>query len=309
MYVFVTFLKRLLTSFLSIIDIVSDLVNSCDLLGYQTSTKIMSGIFGDDSRLPLTTNLSKSYAVNYTAFGKGESKYDNNFTIKCYDTSVSSRNGTFNKVFDDLVTNTSLRIDEDNDIHLIWGVLSVSIMFLPGAMAIFMSYNSESTRPIFEVNDGPKIRRIRNILLMALFPLTVILLQLYGLISYKNKEIHGFTAIGVALEAFLESFLQLVLQLYTIYYGYSVTTTQIVAICASFAILSKASIDLDLEMYFGDNLSVSDTIIHYTRIVPGYCATIAFRALAFSSTLAFLRLWSIIPMFLLVIELTIVYWI
>ena len=131
--------------------------------------------------------------------------------------------------------------------------------------------------------------------------LTVILLQIYGAFSCGNAQLHGFMAVGVALEAFLESFLQLVLQMFTICYGYDITTAQIVTICASFIILSKASIDLDLEMY-EHKLKLCEIILHYLKMIPGYGATIAFRAVSFSVTLAFLRVWSLIPMFLLIME-------
>ena len=141
---------------------------------------------------------------------------------------------------------------------------------------------------------------------MFMFPFSVILLQIYGVFISGDTVVQGFMAIGVALEAFLESFLQLVLQLYTICYGYDITTTQIITICASFGILSKTSIDLDLEMY-ENKLTFKDTVIHYLKMIPGYCATIAFRALAFSITLAFLRVWALIPMCFLMFELIAAY--
>ena len=78
-------------------------------------------------------------------------------------------------------------------------------------------------------------------------------------------------------------------------------STQIITISASFVLLSKASIDLDLEMY-EHKLTFKDTVVHYLKTAPGYCATIAFRALAFSITLAFFRFWSLIPICFLMFE-------
>ena len=138
---------------------------------------------------------------------------------------------------------------------------------------------------------------------MAIFPLSVVVLQFYNTFTCGSDIYNGFMAIGVALEAFLESFLQLVLQVYTIMYGYDITNTQIVTISASFFILAKASIDLDLEMYRHE-LDFREIVMHYLKLTPGYSATIAFRVLSFSVTIAFLRLWSIIPISLLMIELS-----
>ena len=47
--------------------------------------------------------------------------------------------------------------------------------------------------------------------------------------------------------------------------------------------------------------------MHYLKMVPGYGATIAFRAVSFSVTLVFLRVWSLIPMFLLIVEFIVAY--
>ena len=47
--------------------------------------------------------------------------------------------------------------------------------------------------------------------------------------------------------------------------------------------------------------------MHYLKMIPGYCATIAFRVIAFSVTLAFLRGWSLIPISVLMFELIVAY--
>ena len=142
---------------------------------------------------------------------------------------------------------------------------------------------------------------------MAMFPLTVIVFQFYTTFTCRGEAYQGYMAIGVALEAFLESFLQLTLQTYTIFYGYEITNTQIATIFASFFILSKASIDFEVEMYELE-LSFCDIVKHFALMLPGYAATIAFRVFAFSITMSFLRLWSIIPMFLLFLESAMAYY-
>ena len=164
----------------------------------------------------------------------------------------------------------------------------------------------EKTRNDNKFRTGKYPHDFIGMLLMAMFPLTVIVFQFYSTFTCQEEAYQGYMAIGVALEAFLESFLQLILQTYTIFYGYEITNTQIAAICASFFFLSKASIDFDLEMYEHE-LSICDIVKHFAIMLPGYAATIAFRVLAFSITMAFLRMWSIIPMSLLFLELVVKY--
>ena len=127
---------------------------------------------------------------------------------------------------------------------------------------------------------------------MVFFPFTTILFQLYSTITCRGDVHQGYMAIVVALEAVVESFLQLVLQNYTLLLGYSITSTQIIIICASFFILSKASIDLDLEVY-ENNLGFRDTVKHYITLIPGYNSTIVFLTLSFAITIAFLRMWCV----------------
>ena len=55
-------------------------------------------------------------------------------------------------------------------------------------------------------------------------------------------------------------------------------------------------------------LTIRDIAIHFAIMLPGYAATIAFRALSFSITMAFLRVWSIIPISLLFLELSVAYY-
>ena len=64
MNIVVAFLQRLFTSGLSIFDIVSDLVNSCDFLGYDASGQIFTTIFGDISCMNSSINLSTIYPTN-----------------------------------------------------------------------------------------------------------------------------------------------------------------------------------------------------------------------------------------------------
>lgn len=82
-------------------------------------------------------------------------------------------------------------------------------------------------------------------------------------------------AIGVAFEDFLETFLQLVIQFYTLLYECEFTNSQIVTNCASSFINSKASADLDLEVY-EHKLSSKHIVLHYIKLLPRYSTTIEF---------------------------------
>ena len=304
MNIIVALFKRLFTSILSIFDIVSDLVNSCDFLGYDASGQIIRTIFWDESNITNPNNIPTVHPDNHTSLETASAMCGLNYTFN--ETMANGENNTSQYGATDGLKNLSSCFDDRKEIHMIWGSVGIGIMFLPGIMILIMAYITDTKNDIFDIRNGLILKRVRNFIAMALFPLTVILFQVYGVFSYKNEKVHGFMAIGVALEAFLESFLQLVLQMFTICYGHDITTTQIITICASFVILSKASIDLDLEMY-EHQLTLCDTLMHYLKMIPGYCATIAFRAIAFSFTLAFLRGWSLIPMGVLIVELILTY--
>jgi hypothetical protein len=275
MNAFIVVTKRLFTSLLSTFDIVSDLVNSCDFLGYNASNQIIGQFFGRDD-MPTTNDPCQIHPGS---------------------------NGTLNTTFKDDVFNNSICVLEEEkiEVHLIWGILGIVTMFIPGLVAILMFiFNDSLSKNKFRTGDWSHDWKI--VVILAAFPFSAIVFQFYSTFMYGIELYGGFMAIGVALEAFLESFLQLVLQMYTILYGYDITTTQIATISASFFILAKASIDLDLQMY-DNELSVYGILKHCAKLLPGYTATIAFRVISFALTIAFLRPWAIIPISFLIMEL------
>ena len=186
---------------------------------------------------------------------------------------------------------------DEIEVHIVWAILGISIMFIPGILSIFMFLGYGGSRGL--------IKNWLIVVSMAFFPLTVVLFQFCGVLTCQGEIFRGYMVIGVALEAFVESFLQMILQVYTIMYGYESTDTQKATIAASFIILSKASIDLDTEMYEHD-IGAFAKVLHYLKLIPGYTSTIAFRVLAFAITLAFLRFWAILPMALLLIKLIVI---
>ena len=222
MNTYLAFFKRLFTTILSIFDIVSDLVNSCDFLGYDASGQIKSSILGGNTNV----SIPKWYVDASKMCGGHNITSNEAFTIA-------------NKQIIDQDTikdfqNLSSCFDDRRETHIKWGSVAIVIMLLPGIMTIIMTCITKTKYEYFTMRHGSIFARIRNLVALLMFPLTVILFQIYGVFSHQNTEVHGFMAIGVALEAFLESFLQLVLQMFTICYGYEITTTQIFTICASF---------------------------------------------------------------------------
>ena len=189
------------------------------------------------------------------------------------------------------------------DVHVAWGTTSVIIMFLPGISAIIMLLSDGENYLIQLKRSG---RKCMIMLLLLLFPITWIVFQLFSVFTCRGRIFQGYIAIGVALEAFVESCFQMNLQIYSIMYGYQTTLTQKASIAVSFIILSKGSIDLDIAMF---EMKLSSTALHYLKTIVGNTATIGFRVISLAITIAFLRIWCLIPMFLLMVELMYVaYW-
>ena len=189
------------------------------------------------------------------------------------------------------------------DVHVAWGTTSVLIMFLPGMSAIIMLLSDGANYLIQLKRSG---RKCMIMLLLLLFPITLIVFQLFAVFTCRGRIFQGYIAIGVALEAFVESCFQMILQIYSIMYGYQTTLTQKASIAVSFIILSKGSIDLDIAMF---EMKLSSTILHYLKTIVGNTATIGFRVISLAITIAFLRIWCLIPMFFLIVELMYVaYW-
>ena len=192
---------------------------------------------------------------------------------------------------------------QQKDVHIAWGTTSVMIMFLPGMCAIIMLLSDSENYLIQLKRSG---RKCMIMLLLLLFPITLIAFQLFTVFTCRGRIFRGYIAIGVALEAFVESCFQMTLQIYSIMYGYQTTLTQKASIAVSFIILSKGSIDLDIAMF---EMKLSSTALHYLKTIVGNTATIGFRVISLAITIAFLRIWCLIPMFLLIVELMYVaYW-
>ena len=75
--------------------------------------------------------------------------------------------------------------------------------------------------------------------------------------------------------------------------------------CASFGLLAKTCIEIDLFMLDTD-MAWGTSVLHKIKSLPTHGITIIFRVLSFSLTIAFLRVWSIIPIAVLYFGLLII---
>ena len=187
-----------------------------------------------------------------------------------------------------------------------WGIVGMGIIFLPGLIGGL---------PYLLIFIDRRLWRwaLLVLLVSCTFPIALLLVQLLTIFYvYKNsdacKDHQMYLTAAIGMEACLESFSQLLLQIYTILYGYKVTTTQIITILASFFLIARTSMLLDIEtkMYsMGKELSFGESLLQTFKRMPCYTSTIIFRVSAVSLTIAFLRGWSAIPISILFLELAI----
>ena len=197
--------------------------------------------------------------------------------------------------------NTTANIDKYEE-HKIWGTLGICLIFLPGIiipLPFVMEY----------IAAGESIKAMLFFVGGLFYPITLLLSAFASIFTtcHRNELILPYTLAMVGAEAFFESFPQILLQGYTILYGYEVTTIQKVTIVASFVLLARTAIVYDLVVAEADEeLSFKDSMIYTLKVLPTHVTTISFRALSFGLTIAFLRGWSCIPIFVLHLELLLI---
>ena len=197
----------------------------------------------------------------------------------------------------------STTFSETEELHTIWGIVGLAIMFLPGSIVIL-------ERMIALVFDGDWKTCLLEMFVFMLYPILLPLAQI-GVLLYSlcggnvDNEMLEYMAGFLGLEAFFECSCQMVLQLFTIIYGNTPTSIQIFTIASSFIMLTKTAIEIDI-LARGKGLGFVDSLIHMVKVLPCYASTIVFRVCAFALTLAFLRLWALVPMFFLFLEMAMI---
>ena len=226
--------------------------------------------------------------------------------------------------------------NEAND-RKMWGYISLAIMFLPG---IVKAINVLHKR----LNDGD-YHKIPMIVMYLPYPLYMIYIQLKAiLLSIAKPNINTDTSLirALSMEAFYESFPQLVLQLYIIIYRYPFTFFTLLSMTSSFILLAKTIMTLDSSKpkFFEETSKITkiqektpgtvdaeskerpcchhchtvatEACGHIMRgmkyifwVMPFYITSVVYKVAAFSLTIAYLRVWSIVTMLILIIELVI----
>ena len=201
--------------------------------------------------------------------------------------------------------------NEEKSVEKIWGSLSLFIIFLPGILTAIPQILESLFRKQY-------LDAISSFFLMLIFPLLFPFFQVIKImqilissdhLNTMMEKIDPYLVSWVGAEAYYESFPQLVLQLYILLNGYDVTTIQIVSIVWSVVSITNNAIATDIELRCHiKNMSrtckekIKERIIH----LPCYLSTIAFRAVSFALTIAYLREISIGTNLLLLIILAVI---
>ena len=280
----ILFGKQTFTFTTSLFDVVSDLINSLNFLGFYDSSM--------DEKLIAKKEYLYSCNLSHTI----------NISNSCNVTVITS-------------------YEETEEIHQTWGIISIFLMFLPGIIggSLIMAWTCINFTKQRDCSTFGSFSLA--ILLSSMFPVMFLLGQLWQLFpscfKRKSDEMESkfieFMVTGVAyLESSVESVGQLCLQLYTILYGYQSNWIQEIAILASFVQIARCAIlnDMDTRLFLDDTkLSFKETAWEMIKRLPTYTSTIIFRISSLVLTMAYLRSFSIIPMILLICELIGVTWV
>ena len=187
-----------------------------------------------------------------------------------------------------------IRNNEEKSVEKIWGSLSLFIVFLPGTLIAIPQ--------VLESLLGKQYQdAIFAFFLMLIFPLlfpafqVIKIMQILISSDRLNKtmeKIDPYLVSWVGAEAYYESFPQLVLQLYILLNGYNVTKIQIGSILFSVVTITNTSMRTDIEMRCHiKNMprTCTENIKERITNLPCYLSTIAFRAVSFALTIAYLR--------------------
>ena len=237
-----------------------------------------------------------------------------------------SRNTTVNVIFNSTIEGSFLHNEtkfynlseryqevEITKPDTIWGVLSLSLVFMPGLIL------GVAAGMGFIADDWKKCRSWMGALFWlvvgAFFPVIVPFIFIYNIVRMMlKKEVQKYAnwmiTVASGLEASLEALPQLVLQLHTILNGYDTTWIQCLSIASSFTTIAISSITSDVE--FGqsgeddEDLTWKEKARMFVERLPCYMTTIIFRSLSLTLTISFLREYSPIPIIVLFVELVVV---
>ena len=209
----------------------------------------------------------------------------------------------------------------DANSHPIWGSLVLGLTWAPGLsslpslLVMFIRAKEQKTRveqqgKIGNANEFPNRKTVILVLLMIIFwPFTGLIMILRQFASINNSLKHilpeGFLVQTdqffrpskvKLLESCLEAPSQLILQMYVVVNGKTPSTLIILSMMAS--MLSIAS-NLMIGNGFGNELNTYKMIVLRIKVAPMIFTTLVFRCLSLVIFTTYLRLYSIIPIFLM----------
>ena len=277
---FVALGKYTITFSSSLFDVVSDVINSLNFLGYYKDP----------------TEINRSLK-NFT--NEQENSFNNsNYSNVC--------NSTF-EIF----------VENNDEVHQIWGILSMLLVFLPGIIGGSFWVAIGFSQAIRKRDCEDFGLTLLVLLISILFPFAFIIGQLVmifwvGMKKEHSKMVSLFITGVTNLEASIESVGQLCLQFFTVLYGYPSGVIQKITIATSFIQIARCAIlnDMEAKLVIDDKqLSFVESLWETIQRLPAYVSTIIFKVFSLVLCMAYLRVYAIIPMVLLFFELIVVTWI
>ena len=200
---------------------------------------------------------------------------------------------------------------KDHRDDIIWGIVSLGIIFLPGfifgmAFMVRELYNKNRMKILLKVPFIP-----------VFFPFWMLHHQIKAIINtLRKKKIQKQekqkAAFNMGLEASIESTCQLMLQLFTILNGYPSSSLQKLTILASFLQVSRCAISQDIDHKRDSmkekELTFQESLVETIYRLPLYTSTIIFRVGSLCLTMAYLRFYAWIPISFLICVLTRISW-
>ena len=201
---------------------------------------------------------------------------------------------------------------------LMWGILSLGMVFLPG----FIYSLTFCVETFYRATWCGRCLILFGMILFTPicsvgFPFVFLSLQLKAIINtFRNIKIDQEDQLRITqftgFEAAIESTLQLILQLFIIFIGYPSSILQKVTVAASLFQIARCSVLNDIETKIGmmkiNELSIKESLKETIYRLPLYASTIIFRVGSIVLTTAYLRLFALIPIAILFVTQTTITW-
>ena len=158
-------------------------------------------------------------------------------------------------------------------------------------------------------------KKMPYVIMYLPFPVYIIYVEVKAFFHPNTRSYRQQLIQILSMEAFYESFPQLVLQTITIIYGYPTNMIQLLSILFSFLVLTKTILMIDNQDEVTSGTlerensasdffaSVKNAIQYNFWLFPLYISSVIYKVAAFSLTVAFFRVWSLLAMAILIIEM------